>query len=67
MRSRPPGGSFCVTPRVKRGFEVARKEADRRGAAGVGPEHLLLGLVREGEGLAVQILADLGADTERLG
>lgn len=65
-RSRPPDGSFCVTPRAKLGFALARQEADRDGAAGVGPDHLLLGLVREGEGVAAQILADLGADAGRL-
>ena len=64
--SRPRDGSFCVTPRAKHGFELARKEADRLGATGVGPDHLLAGLLAEGEGLAARIRADLGADPERL-
>jgi ATP-dependent Clp protease ATP-binding subunit ClpA len=65
-RSSLPDGSFCVTPRAKHGFELARLEADRLGATGVGPDDLLMGLIGEREGLAVRIMSDLGADPERL-
>jgi prophage maintenance system killer protein len=58
----PPAGQPPFTPRSKRVLELAHGEAKRLDHNYVGTEHLLLGLVREGEGLAAQILSRLGAD-----
>ena len=60
--SAPPAGQPPFTPRSKKVLELAHGEAKRLGHHYVGTEHLLLGLVREGEGLAAQILGRLGAD-----
>jgi ATP-dependent Clp protease ATP-binding subunit ClpC len=49
------------TPRAKKVLELAFREALRLGHKYIGTEHLLLGLIREGEGVAVVILDDLGA------
>ncbi|MDD2402674.1 MAG: ATP-dependent Clp protease ATP-binding subunit, partial [Clostridia bacterium] len=53
-----------ITPRVKSVIELANDEAQKWGVNYVGTEHLLLGLVREGEGVAAQVLADLGVTTD---
>ncbi len=53
-----------LTPRAKRALELATAEARALGHNYVGTEHILLGLIREGEGLAAQILINLGADLE---
>ena len=50
------------TPKVKRVFEQAFEEARALGNRYIGPEHLLLGLLREGEGVAGKVLANLGVD-----
>jgi prophage maintenance system killer protein len=60
--SAPPAGRPPFTPRSKKVLELARGEAKRLGHNYVGTEHLLLGLVREGAGVAAQILDRLGAD-----
>ena len=60
--SAPPAGQPPFTPRSKKVLELAHGEARRLGHNYVGTEHLLLGLVREGEGVAAQILDRLGAD-----
>ncbi|HEV2373521.1 MAG TPA: Clp protease N-terminal domain-containing protein [Streptosporangiaceae bacterium] len=60
--SAPPTGQPRFTPRSKKVLALAHGEAKRLGHNYVGTEHLLLGLVREGEGLAAQILGRLGAD-----
>nr|WP_307822031.1 Clp protease N-terminal domain-containing protein [Streptomyces coffeae] len=61
-----PTGHIPFTPRAKKVLELALREALTLGHDHVGPEHLLLGLVREGEGLAVQILTTvLGKDGGR--
>lgn len=60
--SAPPTGQPSFTPRSKKVLDLAHGEAKRLGHNYVGTEHLLLGLVREGEGLAAQILGRLGAD-----
>lgn len=52
--------------RVRDVISYAREEALRLGHDYIGPEHLILGLVREGEGLAVNILVDLGVELQRL-
>ena len=55
-----------ITPRAKRVMELANDEALRWGVNYVGTEHLLLGLVREGEGVAAQVLIDLGVTAEAI-
>ncbi|MEW6771882.1 MAG: ATP-dependent Clp protease ATP-binding subunit [Bacillota bacterium] len=55
-----------LTPRAKRVLELAVDEARRFGHNYVGTEHLLLGLVREGEGIAARVLVGSGADLDRL-
>jgi ATP-dependent Clp protease ATP-binding subunit ClpC len=55
-------GEAPLTPRTKKVLELALREARHLGAERVGTEHVLLALVREGEGLAAQILVRLGAD-----
>jgi ATP-dependent Clp protease ATP-binding subunit ClpA len=57
-----PGGHIPFTPRAKKVIELAQREADDLGHNYIGTEHLLLGLVREGEGVAAQVLVKLGAD-----
>jgi Clp amino terminal domain, pathogenicity island component len=54
------------TPRAKRLLELSRKEADELGHRYVGTEHLLLGLIRGGDGVAVQVLKKLGVNLPRL-
>jgi ATP-dependent Clp protease ATP-binding subunit ClpA len=58
----PPPDQQGPTPRTKRVLELAREEAAELGHAYLGTEHILLGLVREGEGIAAGILEQLGAD-----
>ncbi len=60
--SEPPSGQPPFTPRSKKVLDLAHGEAKRLGHNYVGTEHLLLGLVREGAGVAAQILNRLGAD-----
>jgi ATP-dependent Clp protease ATP-binding subunit ClpA len=64
------GRAFCAerpfTPRTKKALELAAKEARRLGDGYVGSEHLLLGLLAVGEGLAVEFLELLGASPERI-
>lgn len=62
----PTEGSIGFTPRSKRVLELAFDEARRLGHTYLGTEHLLLGLIREGEGVAAQVLTNLGADLERV-
>ena len=50
------------TPRAKKVLELARREAFQLGHGYIGTEHILLGLIREGEGVAALVLAGLGAD-----
>ena len=50
------------TPRAKKGLELSLREALALGHHSIGPEHILLGLLREGEGVAVQVLGYLGVD-----
>jgi len=57
-----PAGSPPFTPRAKKVLELALREALQLGHNYIGTEHLLLGLVREGEGVAAQVLVSLGAD-----
>ncbi len=54
------------SPRVKDVISYSREEALRLGHDYIGTEHLLLGLIREGDGMAIKILKDAGVDTARL-
>jgi ATP-dependent Clp protease ATP-binding subunit ClpA len=58
----PPAGHIPFTPRAKKVLELSAREADALGHSYISTEHLLLGLLREGKGVAVQILVKLGAD-----
>lgn len=55
---------LALTPRVKKVLELANEEAQKWGVNYVGTEHLLLGLVQEGEGVAAQTLSDMGVTSE---
>ncbi|HDN84451.1 MAG TPA: ATP-dependent Clp protease ATP-binding subunit, partial [Candidatus Aerophobetes bacterium] len=59
-------GQIPFTPRAKKVLELAVTEARNLGHNYIGTEHLLLGLIREGEGVAAQILTNLGADLEKV-
>jgi ATP-dependent Clp protease ATP-binding subunit ClpC len=63
---RPIVGQPTLTPRTKRVIEVAVEEARRLGHHYIGTEHLLLGLVSEGEGIAIDVLRRLGAAPEQV-
>ncbi|MDW7651132.1 MAG: ATP-dependent Clp protease ATP-binding subunit [Bacillota bacterium] len=63
QRSVPQGVNY--TPRAKKVIELAIEEGQSLGHNYVGTEHLLLGLIREGEGIAAQVLANLGVDLAR--
>lgn len=59
-----PGGEPGMTPRAGRAMQLAAEESARLGREMVGPEHLLLGLLREGDGIAAAVLTDLGVTLE---
>ena len=61
-----PEGSPPFTPRAKKVLELSLREALQLGHNYIGTEHILLGLVREGEGVAAQVLVGLGADLARV-
>jgi Clp amino terminal domain, pathogenicity island component/ClpX C4-type zinc finger len=61
-----PSGSPPFTPRAKKVLELSLREALQMGHNYIGTEHILLGLVREGEGVAAQVLVRLGADLARV-
>ena len=61
-----PSGRIPFTPRAKRVLELSLKEARQQGRNYIGTEHILLGLIREGEGVAAQVLVRLGADLNRV-
>src|SRR5271163_95368 len=61
-----PSGHIPFTPRAKKVLELSLREALQLGHNYIGTEHMLLGLVREGEGVAVQVLVSLGADLSRV-
>ncbi len=58
----PPSGHIPFTPRAKKVLELSLREALQLGHNYIGTEHILLGLVREGEGVAAQVLVTMGAD-----
>jgi len=61
-----PSGHIPFTPRAKRVLELSLRESGVLGHNYIGTEHILLGLVREGEGVAAQVLVKLGADLKRV-
>ena len=61
-----PSGHIPFTPRVKKVLELSLREALQLGHNYIGTEHILLGLIREGEGVAAQVLVKLGADLSRV-
>jgi ATP-dependent Clp protease ATP-binding subunit ClpC len=63
---RGPVGEIGLTPRARRVIELATDEARRLGHRYIGTEHLLLGLVREGEGIAAGVLQSLGVNLEKV-
>jgi ATP-dependent Clp protease ATP-binding subunit ClpC len=58
----PPSGHIPFTPGAKKVLELALAESRALGHQYVGTEHILLGLIREGEGVAADVLAGLGVD-----
>ena len=62
----PTTGHIPFTPRAKRVLELSFREALQLGHNYIGTEHILLGLIREGEGVAAQVLTKLGADLNKV-
>jgi ATP-dependent Clp protease ATP-binding subunit ClpC len=62
----PPSGHIPFTPRAKKVMELALRESLQLGHHYIGSEHILLGLIREGVGVAAQVLVGLGADLNRV-
>ena len=60
------GGTIGLTPRTKRVIENAFKEAKRLGSDFIGTEHLLIGVMREGDSIAVRIMLDLNVNPQKL-
>ena len=63
---KPVEGHIPFTPRAKRVFELSFREALQLGHNYIGTEHLLLGLLKEGDGVAAQALHKLGADLSQI-
>jgi ATP-dependent Clp protease ATP-binding subunit ClpA len=61
-----PSGHIPFTPRAKKALELSLRESQQLGHNYIGTEHILLGLIREGEGVAAQVLVKLGADLNRV-
>ncbi|MGI8415065.1 MAG: Clp protease N-terminal domain-containing protein, partial [Nakamurella sp.] len=61
-----PSGHIPFTPRAKKVLELSLRESLQLGHDYIGTEHLLLGLIREGEGVAAQVLVGLGVDLNRV-
>jgi ATP-dependent Clp protease ATP-binding subunit ClpC len=62
----PQAGHIPFTPRSKKVLELSLRESQQLGHHYIGTEHLLLGMVREGEGVAAQVLVKLGAELDRV-
>jgi ATP-dependent Clp protease ATP-binding subunit ClpC len=60
-----PSGHIPFTPRAKKVLELSLREAVQLGHEYIGTEHILLGLIREGDGVAAQVLVKRGADLNR--
>jgi ATP-dependent Clp protease ATP-binding subunit ClpA len=63
---RPPTGHIPFTPRAKKVLELSLREAQRLQHTSIGTGHILLGLIREGKGVAAKVLADVGCDLDGL-
>ena len=61
-----PSGHIPFTPRAKKVLELSLRESVQLGHDYIGTEHILLGLLREGDGVAAQVLVKLGADLDRV-
>jgi len=61
-----PRGHIPFTPRAKKVLELSLRESKQLGHNYIGTEHILLGLIREGDGVAAQVLVKLGADQNRV-
>jgi ATP-dependent Clp protease ATP-binding subunit ClpC len=61
-----PSGYIPFTPRAKKVLELSLREVQQLGDNYIGTEHILLGLIREGNGVAAQVLVKLGADLSRV-
>jgi ATP-dependent Clp protease ATP-binding subunit ClpA len=61
-----PSGHIPFTPRAKKVLELSLREALQLGHNYIGTEHILLGLIHEGDGVAAQVLVKLGADLDRV-
>jgi ATP-dependent Clp protease ATP-binding subunit ClpC len=61
-----PSGHIPFTPRAKKVMELSLRESRQLGHNYIGTEHILLGLISEGEGVAAQVLASLGAEHDRV-
>src|ERR1700716_4419694 len=61
-----PSGHIPFTPRAQKVLELSLREALQLGHNYIGTEHILLGLIREGEGVAAQVLVKLGADLNKV-
>jgi ATP-dependent Clp protease ATP-binding subunit ClpC len=61
-----PTGHIPFTPRAKKVLELSLREAKQLGHNYIGTEHILLGLIREGEGVAAQVLVKLGGGLDRV-
>ncbi len=64
-QQQPPSGHIPFTPRAKKVLELSLREALQLGHTYIGTEHILLGLIREGDGVAAQVLVSLGVDLNR--
>lgn len=62
----PVGNEITITPRVKRVLALAQDEAVRWGVNYIGTEHILLGILRDGEGVASQVLEELNVDPDKV-
>lgn len=63
--AKPPSGHIPFTPRAKKIMELSLRESRQLGSERIDTEHVLLGLLREGAGVAVQVLATLGVEPDR--
>ena len=63
--SQAPSGHIPFTPEAKKALELSLREAVQLGHQYIGTEHLVLGLIREGDSVAGRVLAELGADLNR--
>ena len=61
-----PPGPIPFTPRARKALDLSLREAQELGHGYIGTEHILLGLLREGDGVAAQVLVKLGADLNRV-